>query len=963
MLVAATLGAAQVVLKPTGAAALPLKTKSIGAEVVIDRQVAVTKLTLTFQNPSPTQIEADFIYTLPPETLISGFAYYFGDERVEARIVNRERARQIYERITIVDRRDPALVEMIGKRSFRARIFPVEANSDLRVEMTMVQALPSIAGTHQYVLPLRRAKGDALSSIDVAVKVAGSDRRQLIQNNFGLRADGSGLLRYRGQNVRPDKDLRVRITDQPQPGDGLTCALYSGRSGGREGYFAMAVSSSRGSISGPVRIEGVEVMGVRGLEAKKPIRSLLVTGRYRGSGRARVSAGGRSSSVSFSDASKPNHPGMKLWAAREIEALGKDSARVSGLSKRHNLPSRFTSWLAVPRAERAIYRQTMAETEIRPLIPEYLSALGPKNRQTPRSRAITARMRAMTARFQLPPEEVIQSALQGSRELIALRAADERLRGKSGEWLKRLHRLAPLIGEEPTWILESGMAQLSTDLSNLYVREIGAGRAEGPAAREARALLRRGQTLGKTSEAQVESALDSSLRESATRIVRARQAGQRASVGDDRRLKHLSEFLRRSPAQELKNARAEMLGEDIIQARQDIAELASAKGRNPAQLRAATARARRLLNQMPEGHPARMYSIPYQAQEAARTVAAARIRRSRDSGTERYLAMLGQRYAFNTEELVRQELKQQADMEWRNLHYLQSQTRYDRKIERDGRAKLARLAELGIQPDKNFAEGSPAETARLALLKELRDPSPDPARVSALNARLAKETGPQPAYGVGTEKMNDEERRRVYVESRLERLRTEIRLDQLEQATPSPEILRARKELEARIGELRARMGDPLLTFDAPSSARTVVAVMPDGEIKPLAWVASKSRWEVRFDVPAHAKEGPVTVQIVAVLANGERKVGTTTYHVDVSPPNAQVRAWVARGELWLEANGSSDLARVVAILPGADEHDLIRQPGTSRFLRRMPSVAEGTVRFVLFDKAHNRREIKALVR
>ena len=88
---------------------------------------------------------------------MTSFAYWYGDEKVPARIVEKEEAAAIYAHIT-ARMRDPALVEMIGKNTFRARIFPVMPNSDLKVEMNLVQTLRSDAKGAHFTLPLQAKK-------------------------------------------------------------------------------------------------------------------------------------------------------------------------------------------------------------------------------------------------------------------------------------------------------------------------------------------------------------------------------------------------------------------------------------------------------------------------------------------------------------------------------------------------------------------------------------------------------------------------------------------------------------------------------------------------------------------------------------------------------------------------------------------------------------------------------------
>src|SRR5438067_1348300 len=98
---------AQVLLKPQGQSGWLLRAKALEANVEIDRQIATTKLLLTFGNEDSDRIEADFIYAMPPGALASSFAYWYGDEKVVARVVEKEEAAAVYSYITS-RMRDPA---------------------------------------------------------------------------------------------------------------------------------------------------------------------------------------------------------------------------------------------------------------------------------------------------------------------------------------------------------------------------------------------------------------------------------------------------------------------------------------------------------------------------------------------------------------------------------------------------------------------------------------------------------------------------------------------------------------------------------------------------------------------------------------------------------------------------------------------------------------------------------------
>ena len=67
-----------------------------------------------------------FHFPLPQDASISGFGMWIGDELVEADVVEKQRAREIYETI-LREKRDPGLLEWTGGNIFKARVFPIVA--------------------------------------------------------------------------------------------------------------------------------------------------------------------------------------------------------------------------------------------------------------------------------------------------------------------------------------------------------------------------------------------------------------------------------------------------------------------------------------------------------------------------------------------------------------------------------------------------------------------------------------------------------------------------------------------------------------------------------------------------------------------------------------------------------------------------------------------------------------------
>ncbi len=361
---------ASMVLKPKGQDARPLRLKGIEADVEIERQFATTKTVMTFQNEVSQRIEADFIYTLPPGSVATYFAYWYGEEKVVARVVDKERAASIYQHITS-RMRDPALIEMIGKNTFRARIFPIMPDADLRIEMHTTETLLSTPGGARYTFPLAPPeKGTGtLDKLDVAVRIKRDADLIGAGNNLALPVEtrsAQWAMQLSQRNYRPTRDLNIGLRFRPKA---LRARLLAAPSGGRDGFFALALTPSRTIRNARLTIGGVRVYDVlpRRLGNLKAGRQITIVGRYRRSGVAKIDLGGIQSAVTFGTARRNNNAATGLWAARQMEALSaqeRNRDRVMAMSHRFGLPSKWTSWLAIPEAERKRYKDEKALADV-----------------------------------------------------------------------------------------------------------------------------------------------------------------------------------------------------------------------------------------------------------------------------------------------------------------------------------------------------------------------------------------------------------------------------------------------------------------------------------------------------------------------------------------------------------------------------------------------------------------------
>ena len=115
-------GAAPLLLTATDGTALELS--SVEAHAVVTGPLAFTELRLRFKNPASRVLEGTFAFTLPPSGALSRFAMWVDDRLMEGEVVERRRARSVYERF-LSRRVDPALVEQGAGNAFSARVFPI----------------------------------------------------------------------------------------------------------------------------------------------------------------------------------------------------------------------------------------------------------------------------------------------------------------------------------------------------------------------------------------------------------------------------------------------------------------------------------------------------------------------------------------------------------------------------------------------------------------------------------------------------------------------------------------------------------------------------------------------------------------------------------------------------------------------------------------------------------------------
>jgi Ca-activated chloride channel family protein len=183
--------------------------------VEIRDQVAKTSIDEVFINNYDRDIEGTFIFPLPENAAISEFAMYVGDKKIEGEILDSSQARRIYE--DIVRRlKDPALLEYVGRSTFRARVFPIPGRGEKRIQLSYSELLKGEKGVVRYLYPLNteRFSYRPIEEVTISVRIASKVPLTNIyspSHKVSVRKEGpnKATLGFEEKNVKPDKDFIV----------------------------------------------------------------------------------------------------------------------------------------------------------------------------------------------------------------------------------------------------------------------------------------------------------------------------------------------------------------------------------------------------------------------------------------------------------------------------------------------------------------------------------------------------------------------------------------------------------------------------------------------------------------------------------------------------------------------------------------------------------------------------------
>ncbi|MDR3672010.1 MAG: VIT domain-containing protein [Holophaga sp.] len=207
-------------LVPTGSGrpdAAVLSLREMTVEVDLGRGYARVNVLQVFENHTPSAQEGTYRFALPPSAAVGDFAVWDGLRRIPGVILEKRRARSIYQELER-QRIDPGLLQQgeeedqrPGGTLFSAAITPIPALATKRLELQFQQEVPYLGGLGEFRLALRPPDAEPPVADRLTVRVRLEDA---VLDGFGsglaLQAAPEGAA-FSGQGVKLDRDLVVRF--------------------------------------------------------------------------------------------------------------------------------------------------------------------------------------------------------------------------------------------------------------------------------------------------------------------------------------------------------------------------------------------------------------------------------------------------------------------------------------------------------------------------------------------------------------------------------------------------------------------------------------------------------------------------------------------------------------------------------------------------------------------------------
>jgi tetratricopeptide (TPR) repeat protein len=198
-------------------AEFPLPIKKLAIDIVVENQVARVALDQTFHNEQNQVLEGVYRFAIPPDAALQRLAMYVDGKLTESAVVERMRARRIYEEL-VYRRVDPALLEWAGTGRLSLRVYPLPAHQDKRLLLAYTQSLPKLYSDWTLSVPLPEID-QPVGEVAFDVTVRGCATCEITSTSHPITVARKGedaMVSYRKTSEKIGDSLVLRVRDARQ---------------------------------------------------------------------------------------------------------------------------------------------------------------------------------------------------------------------------------------------------------------------------------------------------------------------------------------------------------------------------------------------------------------------------------------------------------------------------------------------------------------------------------------------------------------------------------------------------------------------------------------------------------------------------------------------------------------------------------------------------------------------------
>jgi len=227
-----------------------LEIKEQDIHVTINNGIAVTEVNQVFLNTESRIVEALYMFPVPNGASVSNFSMVIAGKEMIGEVVEKKRAREIYESYKRT-KKDPGLLEQVDYKMFEMRVFPIQPHAQQHIKVTYYQPLDFDHDTATYVYPMatsargveEKTTGKFAMTLDIKSEIPVIEINSPSHENEFVIVNHSAEYSRASMEVNAgDLSRDVVVTFQAKrPKTGLD--IIASKQSGEDGYFMMSLTA------------------------------------------------------------------------------------------------------------------------------------------------------------------------------------------------------------------------------------------------------------------------------------------------------------------------------------------------------------------------------------------------------------------------------------------------------------------------------------------------------------------------------------------------------------------------------------------------------------------------------------------------------------------------------------------------------------------------------------------------